>query len=70
MNETNETRGWPPPDIVEQRDRLVALREALVRERAQAMSPAVERALGLADIYLFLALSYFGFTDRLFPEER
>ena len=33
------------------------------------MSPAVERALHQADVYLFLALGYFGYTERLLPEQ-
>lgn len=49
--------------------RLVALREELTQERAAASSPAVASALQLADVYLFLALGYLGYTDRLLPEE-
>jgi hypothetical protein len=52
-----------------QLERLLALREELGDEHQRAMSPAVERALELADIYLFLALGYFGYTERLLPEE-
>lgn len=53
----------------EQLDRLLALREKLEAERVGAMSPAVKRALETADYYLFLALGYFGYSDRLFPEQ-
>lgn len=52
-----------------QRDRLLTLREQLLAEGATAMTPAVARALQMADGYLFLALTYFGYTERLFPEE-
>ena len=33
------------------------------------MTPAIARFLELADVYLFLALTHFGYTDQLFPEE-
>lgn len=58
--------GGPPDD---QRERLVALREGLLSEQAAAVSPAVGRALEMADAYLFLALGYLGHTDELFPGE-
>lgn len=57
------------PDQQAQLERLLALREQLGQERAQAMSPGVERALDQADVYLFLALGYFGYSDRLLPEQ-
>ncbi len=50
--------------------RLLNMRRALLTEQADAPSPAVARALEMADTYLFLAISYLGYTDRLFPEER
>lgn len=52
-----------------QRERLVELRAHLARERAAAISPAVDRALEMADAYVFLALGYVGHTDELFPGE-
>ena len=52
-----------------QLNRLVSLRDQLRSEQAQAMTPAVARFLALADVYLFLALTHFGYTDHLFPEE-
>ena len=52
-----------------QLDRLLALREQLTAEREGAMSPGVARALEMADYYLFLGLGYFGYADRLFPEQ-
>ena len=55
------------PDL--QRERLVALRAGLLSEQAVAVSPAVGRALEMADAYLFLALGYLGHTDELFPGE-
>jgi hypothetical protein len=51
-------------------DALVSLREQLRLERAKCMSPAVEQALNLADVYLFLALGYLGYCERLFPEQQ
>ncbi|MDM3927507.1 hypothetical protein [Mycobacterium intracellulare] len=50
--------------------RLLDVRRALLAEEADAPSPAVARALEMADVYLFLAISYLGHTDHLFPEER
>lgn len=50
--------------------RLVDLRLSLLAEREAAVSPAVSAALATADVYLFLAMSYLGYTDKLFPEER
>ncbi|MHA6794385.1 hypothetical protein ACVGVM_12890 [Pseudonocardia bannensis] len=52
-----------------QRERLVALRRRLLAEQAGALSPAVARALEMADAYLFLALGYVGHTEELFPGE-
>jgi hypothetical protein len=62
------------PDLLnaeqaEQLDRLLTLRTALLAERDTAMSPAVARALELADVYLFLALGYYGYSERLLPEQ-
>ena len=53
----------------EQLDRLLELRRQLLRERDLAPSPGVTRALTVADNYFFLALGYFGYTERLFPEQ-
>lgn len=52
-----------------QRERLVELRAHLARERAAAISPAVDRALEMADAYLFLALGYVGHVEEMFPGE-
>lgn len=52
-----------------QLQRLVELRDTLLRERAAAASPAVARALQMADYYLFLGLTYFGYSEKLFPEQ-
>lgn len=52
-----------------QLDRLLELREAMLQERSVAASPAVARALQMADYYLFLGLGYLGYTERLFPEQ-
>jgi hypothetical protein len=52
-----------------QLDRLLDLRESLLRERAAADSPAVARAIQMADYYLFLGLTYFGYSELLFPEQ-
>ncbi len=48
---------------------LIELRQELTRARAEAPSPAVGRALQMADYYLFLAMTYLGYTGKLFPEE-
>lgn len=50
-------------------ERLLGLRRDLLAEAARAPSPAVHRALEMADAYLFLALSYLGHTDELYPDE-
>ena len=57
------------PGVREQLDRLLTLREQLRAEREAAVSPAVARSLEMADYYLFLGLTYFGYADRLFPEQ-
>lgn len=49
--------------------RLLEMRESLLTERSRAESPAVARALQMADYYLFLGLTYFGYSERLFPEQ-
>lgn len=49
--------------------RLLDIRQAMLQERADSASPAVARALQMADYYLFLGLTYFGYSDRLFPEQ-
>lgn len=58
------------PGMAEPLTRLLALRQSLLAEKESAPSPAVARALEIADEYLFLAISYLGYTDELFPEER
>jgi hypothetical protein len=52
-----------------QLQRLLELRDTLLRERAEAASPAVARALQMADYYLFLGLTCFGYSEKLFPEQ-
>jgi hypothetical protein len=52
-----------------QLDRLLELRSALLQEREKASSPAVGRALQMADYYLFLGLTCFGYSEKLFPEQ-
>jgi hypothetical protein len=49
------------------RQRLAQLREQLLAEASAAPTPAVARALEMADIYLFLALGYLGHVDELMP---
>jgi hypothetical protein len=57
-------------DVVDtQRERLIALRGQMLAEQADAVSPAVARALEMADAYVFLALGYLGHVDELFPGE-
>jgi hypothetical protein len=62
----------PPPGLGEsvdrQRERLLALRAQLIQERERAISPAVSRALEMAETYLFLGLGYVGYTDELLPD--
>lgn len=53
----------------EQLHRLRQIRDAIRRERARAITPAVKRALELTETQLFLAMTYLGYTDQLFPEE-
>lgn len=52
-----------------QLERLLDIRQAMLRERAASDSPAVARALQMADYYLFLGVTYFGYSDKLFPEQ-
>jgi len=68
METKPESPGLEPQAML-QRDRLVQLRQRLREERTNAVSPAIERVLEMADMQLFLALSYLGYTDQLFPEE-
>jgi hypothetical protein len=49
--------------------RLLELRARLVRERQAALSPAIARALQMAEMYLFLSLGYVGYTGELSPDE-
>jgi hypothetical protein len=48
---------------------LVDLRRKLTEARPGAASPAIARALQMADYYLFLGMTYLGYVDKLFPEE-
>lgn len=50
-------------------ERILAIRELLEKEAEQAISPAVARSLEMADTYLFMALSYLGYSSKLYPEE-
>jgi hypothetical protein len=59
----------PAGSDASQLQRLLDLRESLLAEQGSAQSPAVARALQMADYYLFLGLTYFGYSDRLFPEQ-
>jgi hypothetical protein len=52
-----------------QLERLLELRNVLLEEREKASSPAVARALQMADYYLFLGLTCFGYSEKLFPEQ-
>ena len=53
----------------DQLQRLLDLRETLLKEQADAESPAIARALQMADYYLFLGIGDLGYTERLFPEQ-
>ncbi|MAT04708.1 MAG: hypothetical protein CL424_06665 [Acidimicrobiaceae bacterium] len=70
MTVTDETATSLGADVDAQLERLVALRGQLREERAAAVSPAVARALELAEIELFLGLTCLGYSDELFPHER
>lgn len=56
-------------DVESTRRRLLDIRDALSAERETAGSPALARALDLAETYLYLGLGYLGHCDDLFPEE-
>jgi hypothetical protein len=55
--------------VDDQLDQLLDIRRSLARVRSSALSPAVARALEMADIELFLAMGYLGYRDQLFPEQ-
>lgn len=57
------------PGTEDELARLLALRRSLLDASASAGSPAVARALEMADTYLFLGLSYLGYSEELYPEE-
>lgn len=69
MSVTNQTTAGFGADVDAQLRRLTALRAQLREERAVAVSPAVARALELAEIELFLGLTCLGYSDELFPHE-
>lgn len=52
-----------------QLDDLLALHRQLRVATAAATTPAVEQALRQADLYLFLALSHFGYSQDLLPDD-
>lgn len=64
-----DTSTLPAGVDADQLSRLLELRAALLRERSLAEAPAVGRALQMADYYLFLGLTYFGYSEKLFPEQ-
>ncbi len=64
-----QTDDLPAGADAAQLGRLLDLRESLHRERKVSTSPAVARALQMADYYLFLGLTYFGYSEKLFPEQ-
>lgn len=57
------------PEASNSLERLLAVRESLHKEVQEAISPAVARSLQMADTYLFMALSYLGYSSKLYPEE-
>lgn len=67
--DANSDKASLGPAADEQLGRLVELRHRLADERATAVTPAVARALELADIQLFLAMTYVGHSLELFPEQ-
>lgn len=58
-----------PPEARSSLERLLAIRDSLQDEARDAISPAVARSLQMADTYLFMALSYLGYSSKLYPEE-
>ena len=52
----------------QQLETLVEMRRQLLAEIEGAGSPGVRRALETSDYYLFLALSYLGYSEELFPD--
>jgi len=56
-------------EVTGQRTRLEELLRSVRAEQDRAVSPAVARALAMAESQLFLGLTYLGYTDQLFPEE-
>ncbi|MDW3216260.1 MAG: hypothetical protein R8G01_19880 [Ilumatobacteraceae bacterium] len=70
MTVTNDAVTSFGDDVDAQLERLAALRGQLREERAAAVSPAVARALELAEIELFLGLTCLGYSDELFPHEK
>ncbi len=58
------------PGVEDALARLLKLRRALLSEIENAPSPAVACTLEIADVYLFLGLSYLGYAEELYPEER
>jgi hypothetical protein len=66
MSITNDGATALAPETL---DRLLTLRRSLLDERRAAPTPAIERALEMADYYVFLALGYAGYTNEMFPEE-
>ena len=69
MQQIKQTTGGGGGGDAEQLERLLALRGELLNERGAAESPAVARALQMTDYYLFLALTYFGYSDEMCPEQ-
>lgn len=61
--------GLLAPEVEAQRRRLLDLRSHLRQERAASITPAVDHALRLAELYLQVGLGYCGHVDDLFPEE-
>ena len=69
MATTEGARGGLGSEAHLQLERLLGLRQQLRDERSVAVTPAVARALEVAEIELFLGLTYLGYTDSLFPHE-
>lgn len=57
------------PEAAESLERLLRLRQSLRAEQDDAPTPAVAHALETADVYLFLAITYLGHTETVFPNE-
>jgi hypothetical protein len=67
MTTLQDSSGSLGDAVEQQRGKLLELHSALAALRGEALTPAIDRALELAELHLFLALTYVGHTGELFP---